>query len=63
MYFQCFISAISTSEYFSSGHRINFHVNLLLLSIAVESVLHVICLGEQRKTSSKILSVFLHMTF
>lgn len=49
MNFQCFISAISTSEYFRSGHGINFHVNLLLLPIAVESVLHVIGLGEKRK--------------
>lgn len=62
MYFQCFISAISASEYFSSGHGINFHVNLPLLSVAVESVLHVICLGEQRTTSSKIVSVSFHKT-
>lgn len=47
MDFQCFISAISTSEYFCSGYGINFHVNLLLLAVAVESVLHVIGLGAE----------------
>lgn len=51
MDFQCFICAISTSEYFRSSQGINFHVNLLLLTIAVESVLHVIGLEEQRKKS------------
>lgn len=47
MDFQCFISAISTSEYFCSGYGIDFHINLLLLTIAVESVLHVIGLGSR----------------